>query len=93
MLSSVVAYFTAKNLEGSSLYSETLKKKAAATPANGTKLSSNQVGQLMRPEKCIPPDIARLVAASARQPAGQTCRRVDQRLLGERGRISHCAVG
>jgi CIC family chloride channel protein len=32
LLSSVIAYYTAKSLEGSSLYSESLKRKAAAVP-------------------------------------------------------------
>jgi CIC family chloride channel protein len=46
MLASVVAYFTAKNLEGPSLYSESLKKKAAENPV--TALTDNRVQDLLR---------------------------------------------
>jgi CIC family chloride channel protein len=55
MLCSVVAYFTAKSLEGQSLYSEALKKKAAAAPADSI-FDASSIGQLMRPH---PPSVAR----------------------------------
>lgn len=64
----VVAYYVARGLEGQSLYSESLKRKAADQPA--PKEVASRVGQLMRPE---PPhvkanarfsEIARLFVAS-----------------------------
>lgn len=56
MLCSVVAYFTAKSIEGDSLYSEALKKKAAAAPPTEVKPATCQVDQLMRPN---PPTLTR----------------------------------
>jgi chloride channel protein, CIC family len=47
LLSSVIAYYTAKGLQGSSLYSESLKRKAAAAPDPG--LGEGRVADLMRP--------------------------------------------
>src|SRR5688572_16602336 len=47
LLSSVIAYYTAKGLEGASLYSESLKRKAAAAPDPG--LGEGRVADLMRP--------------------------------------------
>jgi CIC family chloride channel protein len=47
MLSSVVAYFMAKSIEGRSLYSEALSKKAAAAPLESVLLRNN-VATLMR---------------------------------------------
>lgn len=49
MLSSVVAYFTAKSIEGRSLYSESLRKKTAAAPWEAV-LERNHVAALMRPD-------------------------------------------
>jgi Chloride channel protein EriC len=49
MLCNVVAYFTAKGVEGTSLYSNSLKRKAAEDPANA-KLESNRVIHLMKPD-------------------------------------------
>jgi chloride channel protein, CIC family len=46
LLCSVIAYYTAKSLEGASLYSESLKRKAAATPDPG--LGEGRVADLMR---------------------------------------------
>jgi chloride channel protein, CIC family len=46
MLCSVIAYFTAKSLQGESLYSEALKRKAAAAPDPG--LGDVRVTELMR---------------------------------------------
>jgi CIC family chloride channel protein len=42
----VIAYYTSKSLEGSSLYSESLKRKAAAAPDPG--LGEGRVADLMR---------------------------------------------
>lgn len=53
----VVAYYVAKGLEGHSLYSESLKRKAAEAPA--ARVVASRVGQLMKPD---PPQ----VMASAR---------------------------
>jgi chloride channel protein, CIC family len=47
LMSSVIAYYTAKGLQGSSLYSESLKRKAAAAPDPG--LGEGRVADLMRP--------------------------------------------
>jgi chloride channel protein, CIC family len=47
MLSSVIAYYTAKSLEGSSLYSESLRRKAAAAP--DPSLTEGRVADMMRP--------------------------------------------
>ena len=55
MLCSVVAYYTAKGLEGRSLYSEVLKKKAAETPGDAA-FGSGQVAELM---KAKPPTLSR----------------------------------
>lgn len=52
MLCSVVAYFTAKSLEGESLYSASLKRKAHEQPA----AAPVRVGELMRAD---PPTVAR----------------------------------
>ena len=50
MLCSVLAYYTAKGLEGSSLYSESLKRKAAeSAPPFGEELVAN----LMRPRPAV----------------------------------------
>jgi CIC family chloride channel protein len=46
LLCSVIAYYTSKSLEGASLYSEALKRKAAAVPDPG--LSDSRVADLMR---------------------------------------------
>jgi chloride channel protein, CIC family len=56
MLCCVVAYFTAKSLEGDSLYSEALRKKAASAPPTNLKLAASTVGQLMRTD---PPTLSR----------------------------------
>ena len=48
MFCSVVAYFTAKSIEGQSLYSESLKKKARESEAEPSSIG-NRVGELMRP--------------------------------------------
>jgi chloride channel protein, CIC family len=56
MLCSVVAYFTARSLESDSLYSEALKKKAAAAPPAEVRPVTSRVGQLMRPN---PPSLMR----------------------------------
>ena len=64
LVCSVIAYYTAKSLEGSSLYSESLKRKAAAAPDPG--LGEGRVADLMRanPPSILPTarfaDIARL---------------------------------
>lgn len=55
MLCSVIAYFTAKSIEGQSLYSTSLRQKAEAAPVRMTFIA-NQVGQLMRPD---PPTVTR----------------------------------
>jgi chloride channel protein, CIC family len=55
MLCSVVAYYTAKGLEGRSLYSEVLKKKAAEAPSDAA-FGSGQVAELM---KAKPPTLSR----------------------------------
>ena len=55
MLCSVVAYYTAKGLEGRSLYSESLKKKAAEAPAEGA-FGPTRVGELMKRK---PPTLGR----------------------------------
>jgi CIC family chloride channel protein len=52
LLCSVIAYYTSKSLEGSSLYSESLKRKAAAAPDPG--LGEGRVADLMRKD---PPSI------------------------------------
>lgn len=57
MLCSVLAYYTAKGLEGASLYSEVLKRKAAAVP--DPTLGETRVADMMR---LNPP----MVAANAR---------------------------
>jgi CIC family chloride channel protein len=46
MLCAVIAYFTAKGVQGESLYSEALKRKAAAAPDPG--LGDTRVTELMR---------------------------------------------
>ena len=46
MLCAVIAYYTAKGLEGSSLYSEALRRKTAAVP--DPTLGEGRVGDLMR---------------------------------------------
>lgn len=64
LLCSVIAYYTSKSLEGSSLYSESLKRKAAAAPDPG--LGEGRVADLMRanPPSVLPTahyaDIARM---------------------------------
>jgi len=45
LLCSVIAYYTAKSLEGASLYSEALKRKAAAAPDPG--LGEGRVADLI----------------------------------------------
>lgn len=64
LLCSVIAYYTAKSLEGASLYSESLKRKAAAAP--DPSLGEWRVAELMRanPPTLLPTarfaDIARM---------------------------------
>lgn len=53
LLSSVIAYYTAKSLEGASLYSEVLRRKAAAVPDPA--LGEGRVADMMRPN---PPVVA-----------------------------------
>ncbi|PTY01093.1 ClcB-like voltage-gated chloride channel protein [Opitutus sp. ER46] len=53
MLCCVIAYFTAKGVQGSSLYSEVLKRKAAAVP--DPTLGEARVADMMRPN---PPIVA-----------------------------------
>jgi CIC family chloride channel protein len=53
LLCSVVAFFTARGIEGHSLYSETLKRKAAEDPTAG--LQVGRVGDLTKPN---PPVVA-----------------------------------
>lgn len=53
LLSSVIAYYTAKSLEGASLYSEVLQRKAAAVP--DPTLGEGRVADMMRPN---PPVVA-----------------------------------
>ncbi|HEY1107578.1 MAG TPA: ClcB-like voltage-gated chloride channel protein [Opitutaceae bacterium] len=54
LLCSVIAYYTAKSLEGSSLYSEALKRKAAAAP--DPTLGEGRVADMMRPNPpTLPP--------------------------------------
>ena len=53
MLCSVIAYYTAKGIEGESLYSASLKRKTAETPAPW--LSTGSVRELMKPN---PPVVA-----------------------------------
>src|SRR5438552_5200537 len=48
MMSSVLSYYTAKSLEGASLYSEVLKRKAAAAP--DPTLEESKVADMMRPD-------------------------------------------
>jgi CIC family chloride channel protein len=52
MLCSVISYYTAKSLQGSSLYSEALRLKAVAAPLAAT--GEVKVGEMMRPN---PPTI------------------------------------
>jgi CIC family chloride channel protein len=47
LLCSVIAYYTSKSIEGASLYSEALKRKAAAAP--DPRLGEGRVADLMRP--------------------------------------------
>jgi CIC family chloride channel protein len=54
MLSSVVAFFTARGIEGHSLYSEALQRKAAEDPT--TALATGKVSDLVKPN---PPVIGR----------------------------------
>lgn len=56
MVCSVVAYFTAKSLEGESIYSESLKRKAVEQPVPEPAAVPVKVGELMRTE---PPTVAR----------------------------------
>jgi CIC family chloride channel protein len=56
MLCSVIAYFTARNLEGDSLYSESLKKKAALAPPDARAGTVDIVRGLMKPN---PPVVRR----------------------------------
>ena len=53
LLCSVIAYYTSKSLEGASLYSEVLKRKAASAP--DPTLGEGRVADMMRPN---PPSIA-----------------------------------
>ena len=53
MLCNVIAYFTAKGLQGESLYSESLRRKAAETPARAAPVGN--VRDLMKPK---PPVVA-----------------------------------
>ncbi len=57
MLCSVLAYYTAKGLEGQSLYSEALKRKTAAIPAD--LLSTGSVRDLMKTKPETVPATAR----------------------------------
>jgi CIC family chloride channel protein len=57
MLCSVLAYYTAKGLEGQSLYSESLKRKAAEVPADV--LGAGRVRDLMKTRPPIVPATAR----------------------------------
>lgn len=56
MVCSVVAYFTAKSLEGASLYSESLRRKATEQPGTAIVLAPVRVGELMRAD---PPTVLR----------------------------------
>jgi CIC family chloride channel protein len=51
MMASVLAYYTAKGLQGASLYSEALRRKAALTPDPG--LEESRVQDMMRPDPPI----------------------------------------
>ncbi len=55
MLSSVIAYYTARGFEGRSLYSEALSKKQGETPGG----SAFSVGQVAESMKGKPPTLAR----------------------------------
>jgi len=55
MIASVVAYYTAKGIEGRSLYSDALRKKAAETPG-ATDFAIGRVAELMKPK---PPTLPR----------------------------------
>lgn len=57
MLCSVIAYYTAKGLEGQSLYSEALKRKNAEIPTNS--LAAGIVRDLMKPKPPVIPATAR----------------------------------
>lgn len=58
MLCSVVAFFTARGIEGHSLYSEVLRKKAAEDPS--TELTkAGRVGDLVKPNPPVVPISAR----------------------------------
>jgi CIC family chloride channel protein len=59
LLCSVIAYYTSKGIGGASLYSESLKRKAAARPGAGLTPGTGCVADLMRPD---PP----ILAATAR---------------------------
>jgi chloride channel protein, CIC family len=48
MMTSVVAYYTAKSLQGASLYSEAIRRKAAAAP--DPTLEETRVEDMMRPD-------------------------------------------
>jgi CIC family chloride channel protein len=48
MMTSVLAYYTAKSLQGSSLYSEAIRRKAAAAP--DPTLEETRVEDMMRPD-------------------------------------------
>jgi CIC family chloride channel protein len=53
LLCSVIAYYTSKSLEGASLYSEALKRKAASAP--DPTLGEQRIADMMRPD---PPTIS-----------------------------------
>ncbi len=53
MLCNVIAYFTARNVEGISLYNVSLRRKTAEQ-TSALKFENNQVGELMRP---APPSV------------------------------------
>ncbi len=48
MMSSVIAYYTAKSLQGASLYSEAIRRKAASAPDPA--LEETRVADMMRPD-------------------------------------------
>jgi CIC family chloride channel protein len=59
LLCSVIAYYTSKSIGGESLYSESLQRKAAASPDMGLTPVAGNVADLMRPDPPILADTAR----------------------------------
>jgi CIC family chloride channel protein len=63
LLCNVIAYYTAKGIDSSSLYSEALRRKTAAAPASS--IADQRVADLMRPDPPVLTPAARFAEIAA----------------------------